>query len=389
MRRISIAFLLISLLAAAPAPAQDMKQFSLGGDEYVAGNQVTLNAPVTHDAFAAGNSVSVMQPVTGDAHLAGNTVTLNGQVGGTVYAVGNNVSINAGVVDDVTAAGNNVSLTGERGVGGNVRLAGNAISIDAPVGGSALIAAQSVRLAAPVAGDFYFTGDRISFSDAAKIGGKVTIRTVSPANVPASVAPADRVTYERIQSPEIMTGAGDIARQSVGGFWQFFLPALWFFVVLVIIGVLWLALFRKRSAIAYRVAMGKPWKSLLYGIFSLSAFIGLVPVLAITVIGIPLIPIEIIVIVLAWLIGGIAGAYFVSMRVFSAFGMNDARMVNRLIALIVGIAVAWVLGLVPFLGWLVHLILLFLGLGGILLAALARWTNKPFHDGIVAEVEAL
>lgn len=387
MKRV-LAFLAAFAVLTGTALA-DETQFSFGGDEYAAGDSVTLSEPVARNAFAAGNSVNVSAPVTGTAHLAGNSVSLSGRVGGAVYAAGNNVNISAGVADDVTAAGSTVTLSGDQGVGGNVRLAGDSVSIDAPVRGSALVAGRTVHLTAPVDGDFFFAGDTLTFSGNARISGKVTIRSDKEITVPENVAPAAQVTYEKLHAPDFVTNAGDIARKSVKSFWWIFLPALWLAVVFFIIGVLWLALFPRRSAIAYRVAMGKPFRSFWFGMLGLAAFIGLIPVFAMTVIGIPLVPVEIVVLIIAWVIGSIAGAYFIAMRVLVAFGMNDARIGSRVIALVVGLVGAWILGLVPFFGWLVHLVLLFLGLGGIVLAALARWTDRTFHDGIVREVESL
>ncbi len=116
-------------------------------------------------------------------------------------------------------------------------------------------------------------------------------------------------------------------------------------------------------------------------------FIGLIPVLGVTLIGIPLIPVAIIVLMVAVLLGYIAGAWFLAARVLEAFGFEGDTLAKRAIAMVAGIILAFILGLIPFIGWLIGLVLGFVGLGGMLFAYIGRTINKQFHQDIAAEVE--
>lgn len=382
-----ISFLIVSFLSFTTLAFAEDERFSFGGDEYVAGNQSTIATPVARDAFAAGFNVHISAPVGGDAHATGFSVTIDGDVDGDIYAMGNSVTISGHVGQDVTATGTNVSITGTKGVAGNIRLAGANIVISAPITGSATLAGASATIGATINGDVFFGGDKISFTDRAIILGNVTIRSSSDVTVPESVASADRVTIEKIEPNEIAMSASDIAQQSIRGFWPVWMPVLAGLAIFMLAGILWLALFPRRSLIAYRVAMAKPWKSLLFGVFSLATFMGLVPVVAMTVIGIPLVPVVIVALVIAGLIGYIAGTWFLATKVLAAFGIDSNTLINRVIALIVGLVAGWLLAIVPFLGWLIQLAFVFLGLGAITLAALARWTDSNFHAAIAEEVD--
>ena len=68
---------LVPLLALATAPqlAEDARQYSFGGDQYVSGKEVTISSSVTNDAFAAGLNVTVNKEVDGDVHAGGYSVS--------------------------------------------------------------------------------------------------------------------------------------------------------------------------------------------------------------------------------------------------------------------------------------------------------------------------
>ena len=134
--------------------------------------------------------------------------------------------------------------------------------------------------------------------------------------------------------------------------------------------------------------MAKPWKSLLFGILALSAYIGLIPVLAVTLVGIPLVPIAVLLLVLAALTGFVAGTYFVADRVLGAFRYDTDTLWKRVGALTIGLIVVWVLGVVPFLNWLVPLALTLLGLGALSFSALGRRIDTDFHRHLADETAA-
>lgn len=379
---------LFALLLAAPAAAAS-DQFDFGGDQYVAGDQSTISHQVANDAFAAGLNVDISAPITGDAHAAGASVTVSGPVSGNVYALGNSVTVSGAVGKDVTAAGATVTLSGNDPIAGNVRVSAGNITLSRPVTGNVLLAAGAATISAPIGGDLSFTGNSLDFTGNARVAGTVTIKTSSDITVPASVAPADRVTIEKVAPDQTGFGAGEIAKQTMEratpGWLHLFVGP----IVLFVVGVIWLALFRRRPVIAYQSAMTKPITSFALGVMGLAGFVGLIPVIAITLLGLPLVPIAVAVLILAVLIGYIAGTWFLATRVLDAFGFDYLGFGHRVVALAVGLIGAALLSLLPVLGWFIQLVFLFYGLGGIVLAALGRWMRAGFHTRIADEVDAM
>lgn len=389
MRVISL-ILAITAILVSPIFAQEQKTQSLkfGGDVFIGADRPEILTSVPNDVFAAGYKPLVNTDVAGDVHAAGFEVSIEGPVAGNVYAFGNMVRINGTTGKDVTSSGSSVIINGT--VGGNVRAAGADVTINAPISGSVLIGAASFNLNAAVSGDLSFSGDRIEFGEGAKVDGQVLIRSNrDDIQVPAAVAPADRVTIQKVSTPDMVSGMGDIAKQTTQGLWIAWASALLLLLVLPIIGIIWLALFPKRSQIAYEVAIARPFKSIFIGLLGVAMFIGLIPVLGMTLIGIPLIPVAIVVLIVAVLLGYIAGAWFLAARVLEAFGFEGDTLIKRAIAMVAGIILAFILGLIPFIGWLIGLVFGFVGLGSILFAYIGRSINKQFHQDVAAEVERL
>lgn len=381
---------LVPLLAmAAPALADNTERFSFGGDRFVAGQTATIDSTADNDAFATGFNVDVTTPVAGDAHAAGFTVSVSGPVEGNVYAAGMSVSVAGAIGRDLTAVGNTVNLTGPATIAGNVRAAGASVVLDRPVSGSAMLAGASVTIDAPISGDLFLSADSVSFGDNARVDGMIDIRATEPIEVPERVAPADRVQFTRIE-PAVIAGDAkgiiDGATKGVGFAW---IGGVLGALAVIIYGAILLAIFPRRAEIGYLTAMEKPWKSLLFGVLAAAVYAGLIPVLGATLIGIPLIPFALILLALAALTGFVAGTYFVADRVLGALNYDADTLWKRIGALVIGLIAVWILGIVPFLGWLVQFGLGLFGLGALSFSAIGRRLDTGFHHRIADQTATI
>jgi cytoskeletal protein CcmA (bactofilin family) len=361
------------LIATVGAARADESHFNFGGDQYAAGQGVGIAVPVDRDAFAAGYDVSLSAPVTGDAHLAGYSVTAGAAITGNLYAAGQSVGIKGAVGGDVTALANTITLDPAAPVAGNVRLAANTVTLGAPVNGSALIAVQTLRLDSTIAGDFSFFGETITFGPNARITGKLDIHAPEPIDVPASVAPADRVAYTQLSGPDYATEAGKTAEHVVKSIW----PAVWatgiWWLLLAVAGLAFITLGAGLVARLDTAARGRIGRQLTLGIFGFAATVGLVPVFAMTLIGIFLVPFVLIFVVVICALAYLSGTYLIGSRIGERLTPIDSAF-KRLGVLVASIVVAGLLGMMPILGWLITLALLILGFGAFGLLTLNRWT---------------
>jgi hypothetical protein len=364
-----------ALLMIAPASAD--ARFSLGGDNYVAGQNATLSEPNPRDALAAGFSVDITGKVGKDAQAAGFDVNIDAPVGENLNAAGFSVRVSQPITGDLSASGFNVQIRSGATVGGNARLAGGNVVVDAPITGSLAARARTLTVNGPISGDARLAATKLSFGPDARIGGTLTYFAPEPIEIAPSVIAPDKVHFEKLEP----VGGMGFFRQPVE------MPRLWpsflavFFSYLITLAFLFVVAAILLAAAPLTVEMlrertiRRPFLSMGLGILGLGMLIGLIPICAMSVIGIPLIPVVLLAIMVFWIVGYLLGVYALSWHVADAMGELPTTISARLAILVIGLIVAAVLNFIPFLGWLINLLLLFMGMGGIVawvLDALSR-----------------
>jgi hypothetical protein len=360
--------LAVAALCFVSAASADDTSLTFGGDQFSAGQTVVLGSSVANDAFAAGYDTSLTSPVAGSAHLAGYAVKSRADVSKDLYAAGYSVLVEGAVGGSITAIGNTVNLRSTSEVPGNVRLGGATVVVDTPVGGSALITAQSLTLNSAVSGDLRFYGETIVFGPNAKVAGQVSVSAPDAIAIPASVASADRVSYQKLEANEQYSGTARTFG-NVGGLVS--TSSLVWLLLLAIAGAAAIGFAPRGWTAMEGISAIRPFRSLGFGIVALAAIIGFIPVFALTLIGIPLVPIVLLLIILVCSFGFLSGVYFAALTFVRRFMPIDTKP-RQLGVLVVALVAATVLGMIPFVGWISTLMLLCYGLGLAALAFLAR-----------------
>ncbi|MEE8478477.1 MAG: hypothetical protein V3S42_00570 [Candidatus Neomarinimicrobiota bacterium] len=120
----------------------------------------------------------------------------------------------------------------------------------------------------------------------------------------------------------------------------------------------------------------------LYGLLGIVLIVPLAIMLAISIIGIALIPIEILAVFLASLIGYLAVAIIIGKRVLRAFKKDNPAVI---LSAILGVLILWFIGLIPIFGCIVKAIAYIVGFGAVIMAVARR--NKKMEE-IVIEPES-
>ena len=372
----------LSVLGGAAAQAEEAS-LAFGGDQYAAGQMANISGPVGHDAFAVGGDVGLAGPVTGDAHLAGFDVHLAAPVTGDVYAAGFSVNADASIGGDLTALGNMVTVHSSAPVSGNTRLAAANVTLDAPVSGAALITARRLTLNAPVTGDLSFYGEDLSFGPRARVDGQLHIHALKDISVPSSVAAADRVHYQLLEQSDYVGEAGRSATTVLGRFWPMFWTVVAWWLVLVLVGAAFIALLPGTVSAMHTASRHRPFGRLGLGFVAFAAVLGLVPALALTIVGLFLVPIVLVLVFLACSLAYLSGAFFIGLRIASAFVDTNTNL-RRLVVLAAALVVAALAGMIPFIGWLITLGIIAFGFGIATAATLQRWSPAEVEPSGVA-----
>lgn len=253
----------------------------------------------------------------------GKDVTIEkGQRVRSVLAVGGQITIHGTVEDGVMAVGGSVVLTRTAVVKGDV----------ASVGGVVVIAKD------------------------AEVGGDVT--EINSTNF-----------YETIMNA--------ISSEWEGWSWVFALISLSILAVILCMALLTAALLPKQVIAVSEAISENTLKVILTGVLALVTIAPLALLLTISVIGIALIPLEIILVVLTALLGFIATSRLIGSWVFGLLGKNGGGVVRETFW---GLVIIWIVGWIPYVGWMIKAIAIVLGLGAALITRFGThqgWKDLP------------
>ncbi|SIS71277.1 hypothetical protein SAMN05421759_102558 [Roseivivax lentus] len=361
-------FTIFLALPALPALAQDTEALlDFGGDVFRAGRDVVYDGSDADDLFMAGETVAARGAIAGSAYLAGREVRVAGDVGGDVFAAGDSVTLEGTVTGDATLAGRAVSV---RALGGDLRVMGSEVTLLGDIAGYAMIAGEDIRIEGVVAGDVRLTGERVEWGPDARIDGQLVLYEERP----GSIAVPEGIPVERIERRDIAEWEG-IEAPSWG---EVILSFLMGVLVITAIAALIAALVPKRLAEMRRQVLARPFFTLWSGFLVQSALIGSGIILAMTLIGLLLLPAIVAVALAAGFAGYVVAAYSFGVGLLLAFGRDEPGSIGaRALAGAVGALAAGLLGLIPFFGWIFVLALVLTGIGAI--------TNRIFRPAFFSK----
>ena len=160
---------------------------------------------------------------------------------------------------------------------------------------------------------------------------------------------------------ETMTAA--LSSEWEGWSWVFAIISLSIFVVLLVLALLIAALLPKPVLTISEAITENTFKVVLWGLLGLVMIAPLALLLTISVVGIALIPLEVIIVACSVLLGFIA--------VGQHIGRNILRLLRRPHLSLVretfwGLIVLWLVGWLPYIGWMVKAVAIVVGLGAVL-----------------------
>lgn len=250
-----------------------------------------------------------------------------------IFKIGSDVTVEADqTVDTVINIGGQVTVHGlvERNV--------------IAVGGSIVLTNESI-----VRGDVVCVGGVIVKGNDAQVFGDIT----------------------EINSANISTAFSSALRGELEGWSLIFnIISLCFFAVIFIIALM-LIIFIPRPliVIAQEIQIYKV-KSFFWGFLATLAIAPFFMLLAISIIGITLIPLVFTLLLLAFILGYIASGKIIGDYILTKISRRQATSLAG--ETILGLMLLWLIGWIPYVGWLVKFFALTFGLGGVLLALFNR-----------------
>jgi MFS family permease len=174
-----------------------------------------------------------------------------------------------------------------------------------------------------------------------------------------------------INSSNISTAINSaINNEWEGWSWIFAIISVCFFLAIFVFALLLVLLIPRPVIIVAAVIDGRKGKSLLWGFLGILLVAPLAVLLAVSIIGIPLIPLEFTLIILALVVGFIAAGSLLGK--FVLIDILKRREPGLVKATLFGLFLLWLIGWIPYIGWVFKTIVAIIGLGGVLLALFDR-----------------
>ncbi|MDZ7680431.1 MAG: hypothetical protein U5J63_01665 [Fodinibius sp.] len=319
----------------------------------LAGGQfVEISGYLADDLFSASRSIAIRGSIVDDAIIGARSINLSGRVGDMLVAAGETVIIDGIVSGDLFAAGNEIFLGPNARIMGNVALGGNDITIDgAHIDGWLRLGGNKVMLNGPVGNNVELYTSNVTFGE-----------KYAPASVTTIITSHNLSRQDLPNAPDNLI----ITVENIEGAW---IPAvlfsIWFYIALLIIGILLILLFPQTTVDLYRYATERYLRNTGLGLL---LFVGIPIAIVVLLILIFTIPLSII-------IGMLYGlALFISfLLVALVLGTHGIRFVKANEAyndyywgLSLGIIIIGLLSALPYAGPVINISLIFFGLGTLL-----------------------
>ena len=241
-------------------------------------------------------------------------------------------------------------------VGGQVTVHGTLEGHVMAIGGSVVLTRT-----ARVEGNVISVGGVIVVGRGARVHG--TLRELNASDISASLASVLSEDWE-------------------GWSWVFAVLSLLVFIGILLIAILLTTLLPKPVCLVSCAIKDSPIKAFLWGLVVLVSVAPLALLLTISVLGIALIPLEMAMVVAAALVGFIAVAQLTGEKAIALMKKRDQSVPTDVFW---GLILLWFIGWIPHIGWLIKVIAVVLGLGGVFIASLKarqQWKKSHLSGGV-------
>ena len=365
---LSGSIIIAALFAWLPleASAADLRQGSdvtvartetVNDDIYAGAGTINIGGTVNGNVTAGGGSITVSGNITRDLIVGGGTINVTGHVGGSIIAAGGNLTLSGPVEHDIVVTGGMIDISSGATIGRDLLVAGGTATVSAPVTRRVQMSSGSLTLKNHVGGDVRGRVDHLKL-DGAQIGGNLDYTSNNAVELVNGARVAGTTTrHTPTDANSARNGFLGWLRELIGLF------ALGLLMIFLLPGV---------SARAIDTLRALPWPSLGIG----AAILVITPLVALIIfiiglliggwwLGVLLVPIWILVLAVGYVISG----FLLGRLLFAQLGWGGY---HDALALLGGLFVLTILGLIPILGGLVGLAAVVLGAGALALTVSQR-----------------
>jgi cytoskeletal protein CcmA (bactofilin family) len=314
-----------------------------------AGNTVRVEGKVDGDLLVFGRSLEVRGSVKGDLVSFAKRTVVSGTVEGRIYNFSQSLDLNGELGHSIYAWVQSLRVDNRAHVGEGIVVGADDVNLEGEVRRSATIFTGNAEMSGTVGRDLTMTGGSLTLTNTARVGGNLSahVRQVKDVHI------ADGATIAGKRDIQVRVRKSQFAHP------RFYLHQLVWLGAAMLVGWLGLALFPGFFP-ACTQAVGSGWRSLGLGVGVLAGVPVMIIVAAITLVGIP--------VSLMLFAAYLAAIYLAKIWVGAFLGrtlLKPAGATKRdwLLSLLAGLLILTIVGFIPYLGGLVRLVIVCLGLG--------------------------
>lgn len=351
--------LLIVLLAASlPSHALEKRHsefVTVGANEtvddtlFAAGNTVRVEGVINGDLLAVGRIVEVRGTVKGDLVSWAQRTEVSGTVEGRIYSFSREFDLDGQLGHSLYGLAQSLRVGDRSRVGDGILVGAGDVSLEGEVQRSVNLLTPNADVSGSIGRDLNMTGGRLYLTSTARIGGNMSARVRQLKNVHV----AEGATIAGKRDIQLQVRRSNLTRPRF-----YFHQAIWL-AAAMLVGWLGLLLFPGFFRSTTQM-VGSGWLSLGLGVGILAGVPLAMIVIAITLVGLP--------ISLMLLAVYLTGIYLAKIWVGAYLGrilLNPpgATKGDWVVGLLVGLLILTIVGFIPYLGGLVRLGVVCLGLG--------------------------
>lgn len=322
-------------------------------DVYLTGDEVTIDYIVDGNLFVFANTVNIDSQIGGDAFIFANTVNVGqtGYIFSNLFTIASNVNI-SGMVYDLYVSADNVSISGY--VYRDIRISADNFSLSGVVGRNAYIQnVSNIQIATS-------SDEESTVTSQGSIYGDLNYSASQELSIPDEVVIGD-VNYTQSSSASIQDYL-----LSLGGF----------LVTVIIIWLLCLWLTPKFLNRTDLILTKKVPSNIGFGILTPIVLLFVATFLILLGITSTIAIIGIIILLVACIIS--TSIFVISFNNLICKKLNVEKTIGKFGILIITAAVLWLIALIPFVGGVISIIALVLGLGILINGILPSNRDKDF-----------
>jgi len=314
-----------------------------------AGNTVRVEGVVNGDLLAFGRTVEVRGTVKGDLISCAQRTEVSGTVEGRIYTLSHSLDLEGQLGHSVYGLVQSLHLNDRGRVGEGIVVAAGDASLEGEVKRSVNIFTSNGDVSGSIGRDLTMAGGGLTLTNTARVGGNLSARVHQLKEVHI----ADGATIVGKRDIQVNVRESHFTRPRF-----YFHQAVWF-AGAMLVGWLGLLLFPGFFQATTQL-VGSGWRSLGLGVLVLAGVPVAMVVAAITLVGFP--------VSLMLLAVYLAAIYLAKVWVGAFLGRillkpAEATKGDWLLGLLVGLLILTIVGFIPYLGGLVRLGVVCLGLG--------------------------